>query len=250
MIKLLYKYNTLLDGENIMKTDLAAVKKTAILFLHLEPVPIGDFGNLFVSHPYLNTSAAFLMETKQMFNIFEEPDKYKQWKKEIENQINLLKDLHSIFLRITNPYKLAFFKYVNEYLSEKDFAETLIECYTITEFTSDNTNVSKSEMLQFFKKAKKEYLMDEYELETYKSLPEQVEIYRGVRDPKYKYEFSWTLDYDKADWFANRFDTGTPIVYSCLINKSDILAYIASRGEEEVIVNAKNLKKYDINEEI
>ncbi len=231
-----------------MKTDLAAVKETAILFLHLEPTPVGNFGNLFVSHPYLNSSAAYLQETKEMFDIFEDTDKFKAWKKEVEAQINSSKDLHSIFFRINNPYKLAFFKYVNEYLSEEDFAEALIYCYTLTEFTSDNTNVSKSQMLNYFKKAKKEYLMDEKELAKYNSLPEQVEIYRGVGDSRYKTEFSWTLNYNKAEWFANRFNSDTPIIYSCLINKSDIITYIASRGEDEVIVNTKNLKNYQIYE--
>lgn len=231
-----------------METNIKAVKDTAILFLNLEPTPVGNFGDLFVTHPYLTTSVTYLNRTKAMFNIFQEPETFSEWKKEMEEQIRIQKDAHSIFFRITNPYKLTFFKYVQEYLSEEDFAKILISCYTLTEFTSNNTNVSKTEMLQFFKKAKKEYLMDEEELEKYNSLPEQVEIYRGVGDPKYKYEFSWTLDYNKAEWFANRFDSDTPTIYSCLINKKDIITYIDSRGESEVIVNAKNLKNYQIYE--
>lgn len=231
-----------------MNTDLDAVKKTAILFLNLEPTPIGEFGGLFVSHPFLNTSATLLCSTKEMFDIFVEPDKFIKWKQEFAEQINRFKDVDTIFFRITTPYKLTFFKYVNEYLSPKDFATILIKCYTEMEITSDETNVSKAELLSWFKKANKKYMMDEEELEVYNSLPEQVTIYRGVRDPKYKNEFSWTLDYDKAEWFANRFQTDTPIVYKCLIDKKEILTYIDSRGESEVIVNAKNLGNYVIEE--
>lgn len=230
------------------QTDLKSVKETAIAFLNLEPQPVGSFGNLFVSHPYLNTSTTFLNSTKEMFNIFDAPDKFKQWKTEFAEQINKFGDIHTIFFRITEPYKLTFFKYVNDYLSLKDFSESLIECYTQMEFTSDNTNVSKAELLSWFKKADKTYMMDEEEIEKYNSLPEQVPIYRGVGDPKYKMEFSWTLSYKKAEWFATRFQSDTPIVYKCLINKDDILTYTNARGESEVIVNATNLVNYQIEE--
>ena len=56
---------------------------------------------------------------------------------------------------------------------------------------------------------------------------------------------SWTLDRDKAQWFAHRFgENGT--VYEAQITKQHIYAFLNSRGESEVIVDPRGLQ--DITE--
>ena len=52
---------------------------------------------------------------------------------------------------------------------------------------------------------------------------------------------SWTLDYDKAEWFANRFGTDGYIL-EATINKNDIVAFFDVRGESEVVVDYNKLK--------
>lgn len=156
--------------------------------------------------------------------------------------------LRAKFFHITTPYKLTFFKYINEYLNKKDFSETLISCYTEMEVIADETNVKKTEIIKWFEKADKKYLMDKEDYEKYTSLPEKLTIYRGVRNPEYKYEMSWTLSKSKAEWFANRFDSDNPIVLKVLIDKKDILCYTNDRGEDEVIINPKKIDKEKVVE--
>ena len=57
---------------------------------------------------------------------------------------------------------------------------------------------------------------------------------------------SWTLDEEKAKWFATRFDSDMQVVYSTTIQKLDILAYFTERGENEIVVDPDTLKKCDI----
>lgn len=59
---------------------------------------------------------------------------------------------------------------------------------------------------------------------------------------------SWTLSFERAKWFAERFGSNTQIVYKAFVQKQDILAYFADRGEDEVVVDPDALKKYDIEE--
>ena len=73
-------------------------------------------------------------------------------------------------------------------------------------------------------------------------------IYRGVGSEDYKYDMSWTLSFERAKWFAERFGSNTQIVYKAFVQKQDILAYFADRGEDEVVVDPDVLKKCDIEE--
>lgn len=229
-----------------MDTNLEEVRKTAIMFLYLKPERIDDFGGMFITHPMFESVFVFNPKTEEMFNLFLEPDKYKTLLKDYADAI-MGYDLCKIFISIRPQYKIPFFKHCCDYLSEQDFAKYLIECYTSCEVTSDTTNVSKKELLSYFKKADKQYLMDEEELGVLADLPNKVTIYRGIRDKKYINEMSWTLSLEQARWFANRFDT-KGYVYKCTINKSYILCYNSGRGEQEIIIDSSKLKNYDIEE--
>lgn len=76
-------------------------------------------------------------------------------------------------------------------------------------------------------------MMNDKEKEVYDNLPEIVRVYRGGVDDK---GLSWSLSREKAEWFANRFDYGYE-VFEKEIKKSDILAYLNGRQEQEIICN-------------
>lgn len=48
--------------------------------------------------------------------------------------------------------------------------------------------------------------------------------------------FSWTLNPETAEFFANRFDKGAGDILSKDINPTEIIDYLTSRGESEIIV--------------
>jgi len=76
-------------------------------------------------------------------------------------------------------------------------------------------------------------MMNNKETEVYNNLPETIKVYRGGVDDK---GLSWSLSREKAEWFANRFDYGYE-VFEKDIKKSDILAYLNGRQEQEIICN-------------
>ena len=224
-------------------TDLDKIKSEAILFLNL--VPEADKNIEFiVHHPFINTPYLISAGSDKMFNIFENEKQFKQWKESYKQYIQQLKSAISIMNNIQNAYKLVFFKYIDKWLSDEDFGECLINVYINTEFISDNKDVRISTLIKWFKQCNKSSIMNEAEINVYNSLSDEIIVYRGVSSEKYKLGISWTLDKDVAAWFSKRFDKSS-FIYSCKVKKSDILCYINSRNEKEVIIDIKALKNID-----
>lgn len=71
-----------------------------------------------------------------------------------------------------------------------------------------------------------------------------VTVYRGENHESADEEhaFSWTLNHKTAEFFADRFDKGAGDVISKDINPSEIMDYLTSRGEFEIIVVPPALK--------
>jgi hypothetical protein len=66
-------------------------------------------------------------------------------------------------------------------------------------------------------------------------------IYRGVSGSSYYRKvrsFSWTLDRERAEWFAHRFDVlglADPAVYRAVVRREQVLAFFNGRQEQEII---------------
>ena len=82
-------------------------------------------------------------------------------------------------------------------------------------------------------------LMDEKELKIYNSLPERGTIYRGAKI-KTAIGHSWTLDKDKAKWFASRYN-GTTVLIKGEFKKKDVIAYFGR--EKEIFIDPENIRK-------
>lgn len=231
------------------ETDLGAVQQMAILFLNMKPERLeGELGKIFVIHPILETNMIILQSTGEFFNIFEDSEKYEIWLGEMKEFFENCDSVDRIMCHIRKSYRLTFFKYINKYLSAKDFALLLKDVWIMAENISDDKNVSMKELVKWFKMADKRYLLDKEEKKLLSELPNGVSVYRGVRSEDYKYGMSWTLSLENAKWFAERYNTDTQIVYKAVIQKQDILAYLNDRNEEEVIIDSVALKKYNIEE--
>jgi len=87
-------------------------------------------------------------------------------------------------------------------------------------------------------------------------LPEgDIEIYRGVSGaprPGCRSGLSWTLDIERARWFANRFSVlhGNPRVYSATVDSQAVLAFLTGRQEREVVVDPHDLRRIRILERL
>lgn len=78
--------------------------------------------------------------------------------------------------------------------------------------------------------------------ESIEELPETLTVYRGGIK-KNQGGFSWTLDRDKAVWFAQRFlrPGQRGIVTEATVTKDQIVGYLTSRNESEIVVDPDEL---------
>lgn len=84
--------------------------------------------------------------------------------------------------------------------------------------------------------------MDDDDLTPFKALPDMLEVWRGVRFKSNNPNgLSWTLDRDKAIWFAKRFTGGTPTLFSGMVKKEKVFAYFTGRSEQEIVVDPANI---------
>lgn len=125
-------------------------------------------------------------------------------------------------------------------VSPEEFAKLVGQVWTDTE--NHHQTIAEWWLLWSFvddMQLRRELMTDE-EWQALTELPQTVTVYRGcVTDLNDTEGLSWTLDRDKAVWFANRFrelaGSGSPIVHVGEVNKNDILAYFQSRNEEEIV---------------
>ena len=88
-------------------------------------------------------------------------------------------------------------------------------------------------------------MMDEDDLELFNNLDDTFTVYRGI-ESKYSNEesISWTLDKDKAQWFADRYayrNNGATVL-TATAKKEDVFATFVGRKESEVVISSKLLE--------
>lgn len=152
-----------------------------------------------------------------------------------------------MLLRVRTPERLhAWLDLLPQ--SQRDW----FECMRLVWTTSENLYLNKSCWLSFLNHPnveKDKWLMEKQELTFLRSLPDTFTVYRGCPVNKVN-GLSWTLDRDKALWFANRFNFASrmpPFDRECCVvtgtvKKTDVFAYFNSRHESEIVVAPSNVK--------
>ena len=212
------------------QTDLTAVKEMAKLFLYYD-IAETEFSPMVIQHPIFESANFTTMENGEfkIVNILEDADALKKIQERYSQRIDNAKELLEIYAIIRKAYRLTFLKFVQDYLSDIDFAVFLADGWVSSENPNDDANVSLRTFVSWFRRADKKHLMTKEDYKVYKELPQGL---------------SWTQNLSTADWFAKRFDRGSKKGYiqTAVAKKSDALAYFNTRGEDEVVVNSFNLK--------
>lgn len=209
--------------------------------------PIHDSGFLcFASHPFTNSFVIGIRGKNNDLVLVDLKDEQAlaEWRKQIKQQIDALSNVKDIFLMLNKPYILTFISYIEPMLTDAELGKILSDNWSFIEEITGNCNVNGRKLVKWFLRADKRSLMTEEEYSVYKSLPEEVTIYRGVtsHNRRYKMALSWTIDRETAVWFANRFETGTGEVWEMSIPKERICCFFSGRNEQEVIVNLYGCK--------
>lgn len=225
------------------KTDLESVKKVAIDLLNV-PILKTEFSPMIVSHPFTKCGIATILDGNdfEQLDITKSKENLEKWQNQMKHHINKSHNAYFVFSLLNDSYRLMFLNKVASFLSQEDFSELLGDAWVSSEYANLDVNVSKTQLLNLFKRADKKALMSESELETYNEFEDSIVVYRGVgsRNKNNIKALSWTTNFGKAKWFAERWGNGT--VYSAVIDKENILAYFDRKNEFEAIVDFNQLQ--------
>ncbi len=204
--------------------------------------PVSERFPDFCSHTFTNSLFASDIDEngKPAIMTLTTLENQNKWLKRQEGFIRGRKDFSGVCSLVNKPYRLYYLKMCKPYMTNKEFSRYFGELWVMAENPNMDANVSLRELGEWFKKADKESLMEKEELEVYNSLEDEFEVFRGVSEGRVEKGFSFTRNFDKAKWFADRFGDG--YIIKANVKKEDVLAYFSRRGEEECVINAYEIK--------
>lgn len=226
------------------KTDLQRVKSLVKALLFMEP-ELTEYAPVIIHHPFTSSGMVGLQDEQgnlRIGNIVDSMDDRSQWQKQMSKIIDDTNDLFRLYHMIEKPYVLGFLKFAAPKLSKADFSTILADAWIRSEQPNHDPNLSQSKLLAMFRAADPTILMNDEERERLDALGDTITVYRGVHSGKSNgiRALSWTLDMDKAAWFAGRYGRQGN-VFEARIEKNHICALFLDRGESEVILNPKYL---------
>lgn len=230
------------DDERVTRTDLAAFEVMfAIEPLHPDLVPyLGERPHLgtVIHHPLIIS----LMHHERLNKSVNR--RYVLLKAEVEQALADGKWLHYVFSH-ERPYR---FDALMEIVERDGFwdetgdgtaywelvGEVWQDCENVYQHFDGWCGLWASEM------AGRERVMDDDERAALAALPDALTVWRGAGHRGVANGLSWTLDKDKAAWFARRDigheDRTGAYVARGSVRKPDVLAHFTGRGEAEIVV--------------
>jgi hypothetical protein len=225
-------------SDNVINGDMKAMKDLMDMFqpqdLHedlvLYKTKVGPFDA--IKHP-LVYSLPHSDNQNKMVN-----ERYLKVKQRLE-RAEKEKDYHTCVWLHERPHRVdAFCKYRN-FFSSKEYWSILGAIWTDTENAWQSYNIW---LMLWSRNIPDSFeCMDEEEKEIFLNLPDYVQAWRGCMF-RNRHGMSWTLNLEKARFFANRYGNDKPLIYEAVIPKSSILAYFNGRNESEIVVKPKTFK--------
>lgn len=148
----------------------------------------------------------------------------------------------TVLLMHERPYRLWAFRNIEGYMPDDEYWKHLGETWT----DSENIWQNEDEWLEALSSERgcKEQIMDEDERKALYALPSTLTIYRGFAVDGRDAGLSWSLNRERAVWFARRLasDEQVPRLVTGTVDKSDVIAHFLGRGEEEIVVLPENVE--------
>ena len=161
-----------------------------------------------------------------------------------------------VFMLVEKPFRLNWLEEnIDLIKDDKQYYNFLKDAYMMTEFPMNGFSNYRDLLHLLYAKDNPKLMMDKEELKLLNSLPNEVKIWRGVKVDDVLDDdnigLSFTLNKDKAIWFAERFaqaGVSQAILIEAVVKRDDILSIFLNRDEEEVIVNPEDIKIKEIIE--
>lgn len=157
-------------------------------------------------------------------------------------------DLGTVFLSIEKCNIIQAYKSIFLHLPDDMKYEAFLDAYLRSEYYFGKLTIN---ILESLKKLRPESVIEE--LGKHADDKGFITIYRGecTKSSQFKKAISWSLDKEKAIWFAKRFllefsDVG--YVYEAKVNINNVIGFTQDRSESEVIVRSKYLELISKNE--
>lgn len=220
-------------------------KQTAALMLDMD-YEIDTAYPWFVRHPFFNSVA--LVDSTGLFNITEEPQRYKLYKEELRKRIYASTSIEDVMLYMLRPNYINFLYLLNLHgIPDNLCGNILGDVWTSLENNDTQTAEMKKYMLRWLKASRRAAYLSKSDLDMLQTLPDVVTIYRGAQYNEPPKGFCWSVSYEVAEWFAKRFSNRNPVVYTATVPKSAVLFYTNALNEQEVVVDYTKLKKITQN---
>jgi hypothetical protein len=133
------------------------------------------------------------------------------------------------------PYRVQAFVGIEENLDDKNYWELLSWLWSDSENIWQNNSLWQR--LLASPRHESHYFMDDDERKFFASLPDEITVYRGYQKGKNFDGISYTLNKERAEWFAKRWSRGNrAAVRERVVKKPQVFAYLAGRNEEEILL--------------
>jgi hypothetical protein len=134
------------------------------------------------------------------------------------------------------PYRLWAFRAHMASMNDAQYWELLGDIWV----DSENIWQNEAAWLDCFHSTRpgSQGMMDDDERALLDTMPPKLTIYRGFTHPERVDGLSWTLNRERAEWFAHRLAReGNPrYLATAVVKTADVLAHFTGRGEEEIVV--------------
>ena len=197
---------------------------------YLQQGPVG----MMLHHP-LVISVVYSEHHAALFN-----EQYRAKSNHLIKLLNKRKFSQAIFLH-ERPYR---FDALVEYCTDYDFHDW----ETIAHVWTDSENIYETiedwKWLWSSSHPGRENAMTPEERKALRDLPTTLNIYRGISHPNKDGGMSWTIDRNKAEWFARRFGNHSRVLTG-RVTRDAVYAFFLGRGESEVVVDPEYITIVD-----
>lgn len=130
------------------------------------------------------------------------------------------------------PWRINAFMEIETRLTDKQYWTILARLWT----DSENIHQNQQFWLDALSSKRPGSFMSADDRRAFAKLPETLTVYRGYVKNQNFDGVSYTLNQERAQWFAARFSTKAGAVRKRTVKKSDVFAYTNDRNEEEIII--------------